>query len=120
MATRLLYLVRHGEYADDGAGEDDGPLTEAGVRQSTLVGERLATVPLAAVHHSPTQRATQSTALVAAPLHGVPVHGSDLLRDFLPTGPDPSTMSAAELEFLATASPAELAEGPGRAAAALA
>jgi len=116
---RLLYLVRHGQYADDGTGQDDGPLTDVGVRQSTSVGERLAGVPFAAVFHSPTRRATQTTEIIAAGLPGVPVHGSELLRDFLPTGPDPSTMSAPELAFLAQATPEELAEGPVRAAAAL-
>jgi broad specificity phosphatase PhoE len=66
MGSRLLYLVRHGEYVDGGTDIDDGPLTEAGVRQSTLVGERLAGVPFAAVHHSTMERATQSASLIAA------------------------------------------------------
>jgi len=119
MGTRLLYLVRHGQYADGGTDVDDGPLTEVGIEQSTVVGARLAGTRFAAIHHSTMERATQSASLIAAQLPGVPVHGSDLLRDFLPTGPDPTTMPAAHLEFLA-AFPAEaLAEGPPRAAAAL-
>src|SRR6185436_16752597 len=119
MGVRLLYLVRHGQYADDGSEVDDGALTDVGVQQSTLAGERLAGTPFAAIHHSTTQRATQSASLIAARLPGVPVHGSDLLRDFLPTGPDPTTMPAAHLEFLATFPAEALAEGPARAAAAL-
>jgi probable phosphoglycerate mutase len=119
MGIRLLYLVRHGQYADGGSDVDDGPLTEVGVQQSTLVRERLAGTPFAAIYHSTTERATQCASLISAGLPGVPVHGSDLLRDFLPTGPDPTTMTATHLEFLA-AFPAEaLAEGPGRAAAAI-
>jgi probable phosphoglycerate mutase len=119
MGVRLLYLVRHGEYADDGTGQDDGPLTEVGVQQSTLVGERLAGAPFAAVFHSPTRRATQTTELIAARLAGVPVKTAEELADFLPTGPDPEVMSPFELRFLATATAEELADGPARAAAAL-
>lgn len=119
MGVRLLYLVRHGQYVDDGTGQDDGPLTDVGVEQSISVGERLAGVPFAAAFHSPTRRATQTTELIAARLAGVPVNVSEELRDFLPTGPDPAVMSRFELRFMATATDEELAEGPMRAAAAI-
>ncbi|HEV7648192.1 MAG TPA: histidine phosphatase family protein [Actinophytocola sp.] len=77
---RTLYLARHGEA--------DGDLTEAGRRQATLLGERLAGLPLTAVHHSPLPRARQTAELVAAAVGDavgdVPVHESELLADYPP------------------------------------
>ena len=48
MASRFLYLVRHGEAAGE-----EGSLTAAGQEQARLTGARLAAVPLAAIAHSP-------------------------------------------------------------------
>lgn len=47
-AARYLYLARHGE-----ASEDETTLTENGRRQAVLLGERLRSAPLTAVHHGP-------------------------------------------------------------------
>jgi broad specificity phosphatase PhoE len=48
MASRFLYLVRHGEAAGE-----DGSLTAAGQEQARLTGARLAAAPLATIAHSP-------------------------------------------------------------------
>lgn len=77
---RTLYLARHGA----AEGEGDGGLTEAGRRQSRLLGERLAGIALTAVHHSPLPRAAETAAIVAAALADVPVGESDLLADYPP------------------------------------
>ncbi|PWU62012.1 hypothetical protein DLE60_02655, partial [Micromonospora globispora] len=52
MASRLLYLVRHGEQ-DRPEAEADTGLSERGRRQATLLAERLRRLPFAAVHHGP-------------------------------------------------------------------
>jgi probable phosphoglycerate mutase len=75
---RTLYLARHGE-AD---GDED--LTDAGRRQAALLGERLAGLPITAVHHSPLPRAGQTAAIVGAALADVPVGSSELLADYPP------------------------------------
>lgn len=73
---RTLYLARHGAA--------DADLTDAGRRQSTMLGERLAGLALTAVHHSPLPRARQTAELVAAELGDVAVHESELLADYPP------------------------------------
>jgi probable phosphoglycerate mutase len=66
MASRFLYLVRHGEAAGE-----DGSLTAAGQEQARLAGARLAAVPLAAIAHSPRPRAAQTARLIAGHRPGV-------------------------------------------------
>jgi broad specificity phosphatase PhoE len=53
--THFLYLVRHGE-----ADPHDGPLSEAGVRQAQLTGQRLKDVPFGGIYHGPLPRAAQT------------------------------------------------------------
>lgn len=74
--TRHLYLARHGEA--------DGDLTENGRRQANLLAERLKTLPLQAIHHSPAPRATQTARLIATHLPDIPLHESELLGDYPP------------------------------------
>ena len=66
--ARHLYLARHAEPTDDGSA-----LTDRGTRRATLLGKRLAGIPLAVVHHGPLPRAMQTTRVVAGHLAGVPV-----------------------------------------------
>ena len=73
---RTLYLARHGDAVGD--------LTAAGRQQATLLGERLAAVPLTGVFHSPVARAAQTASIVAA-LVGVPATETELLDDYPPT-----------------------------------
>ena len=58
MSIRHLYIVRHG------AATPFGELTDIGRRQSELVGERLARLPIQTVWHSPLPRAAQSAQIV--------------------------------------------------------
>ncbi|GAA1625074.1 histidine phosphatase family protein [Actinoplanes couchii] len=78
--VRHLWIARHAEALADQTG-----LSPAGERQAGLLGERLAGVPFAAVHHSPLVRAVRTAALVAAHLPGVPVQPADELDDRVPT-----------------------------------
>lgn len=81
---RTLYIARHGEAS--------GSLTEAGRTQALLLGERLASMSLTAVFHSPLKRAAETASLVSSALSDVPVSVSPLVGDYLPYSP-----SAAEL-----------------------
>jgi probable phosphoglycerate mutase len=114
---RTLYLARHG------AAADDGDLTEAGRTQARLLGERLAGVPLTAVHHSPRPRAAQTAALVAGSLPDVPVHESELIGDYPPYLPLASELpwafAPAALEYLEQFSVDERSGGPALGARAL-
>jgi probable phosphoglycerate mutase len=112
---RILYLARHGEASDS--------LTDAGRAQAQLMGERLASMSLTEVFHSPVKRAAETASLVSASLKDVPVSVSPLVGDYLPYAP-----SAAELapEF-ATVALAHVADystqqhevGPGLASRAI-
>nr|MDT0522253.1 histidine phosphatase family protein [Streptomyces sp. DSM 41633] len=82
-ATRYLYLVRHGEATPDESG-----LTENGRRQATLLGRRLADLPLSAVHHGPLPRAEQTAHLIGDQLENVPLHRSELAGDYVPHIPE--------------------------------
>ncbi|MCC2334946.1 histidine phosphatase family protein [Cellulomonas wangsupingiae] len=84
MATRHLYLARHG------AADAFGELTATGRRQAGLLGERLAHVPADAVWHSPLPRAAASAHELARHLPGVPVAAADELVDHVPHVPAPA------------------------------
>jgi broad specificity phosphatase PhoE len=81
LATRFLFLTRHGEAASNGM------LTEAGQRQAVLLGRRLRDVPVTAIHHGPLPRAAQTAELMATQLPGVPVHVDAAAGDFVPYAP---------------------------------
>lgn len=112
MAHRLLYLVRHGEAAED------GPLTEAGREQARLTGQRLAGVPFDGMWHSPVTRAAQTARLIAAHLPDVPVEESALAGDYVPHRPSREDLPAAARSFLGGYTEQEIAEGAVLAAAA--
>jgi probable phosphoglycerate mutase len=82
MATRHLYLVRHGE------ANPFGELTDTGRRQVALLAERLAALPIDVVRHSPLSRAAASAAMLGERL-GVPVEEAAELIDHVPYVPDP-------------------------------
>lgn len=119
MASRLLYLVRHGEQGGAEDGGDTG-LSERGRRQATLLGERLRGTPFAAVHHGPARRATETAELVAAALPGVAVHRTESVGDHLPHDTDPADLPPAYADFLADFTERERADGPRRTAEAVA
>jgi broad specificity phosphatase PhoE len=119
IATRYLYLARHGE-----ASPGNGALTSNGRRQAELLGERLRGVPLAAIHHGPLPRAAQTARLVAGQLDGVPLHSSEAAGDYAPHVPDPAELPPGSVErtfrLLEQYSTAERERGPQLAREALA
>lgn len=105
MATRSVYVVRHGEASAD------GDLTGAGRRQAASLGERLSTVPIDAVFHSPLPRAVQTAAEIAARLPAVAVEVAPELDDAVPYVPDTTGLPSAWRDLLAEYSDVARAEG---------
>ncbi|MBB4739480.1 putative phosphoglycerate mutase [Actinoplanes octamycinicus] len=95
---RHLWIARHAF-----ANEDESGLTGDGEQQATLLGERLAEVPVTALFHSPLPRAVQTAALVAKHLPDVPAEAADELDDRFPTPAN----SAAMIERFTGPAPAE-------------
>ncbi len=85
MASRFLYLVRHGEATQDGS-----RLSDTGEEQARRTGERLKNLPVARIHHSPLPRAAQTARLIAGWLPGVPVAESAVAGDYPPADLDPA------------------------------
>lgn len=77
-----MYVVRHG------AADSFGELTDVGRRQSELLGQRLAGLPIDAVWHSPLTRAVRSARIIGSRLAGVPVREAAELVDHVPYVPD--------------------------------
>jgi probable phosphoglycerate mutase len=113
MASRFLYLVRHGEATGDGA------LSQDGERQARLAGERLRHIPLAAIYHSPRPRAVRTAQIIAECTTGVPTQMSALLDDYIPSDLDLAALPPAFARFVGAYSPDERADGARTAAAAL-
>jgi probable phosphoglycerate mutase len=118
-AARYLYLARHGE-----ASADETTLTESGRRQAVLLGERLRSAPLSAIHHGPLPRARQTAELIGAQLDAVPLHRSELAGDYVPYLPAkeelPPDAADTMLSFLAQVPEEERDRGPALAREALA
>lgn len=81
MATRHLYVVRHGE------ADPFGELTDLGRRQSELLADRLAALRVDAVWHSPLARATASAQIIGSRLPGIEVREAAELVDHVPYVP---------------------------------
>jgi len=94
MATRHLYIARHG-YADA-----FGELTDIGRRQAALLGERLARLPIDAVWHSPLPRAAASAHELVQELPATtPVAAAAELIDHVPYVPAPAETPPAWIPF---------------------
>lgn len=106
MATRYLYLARHG-HADA-----LGRLTETGREQARLLGRRLAHLPIDAVWHSPLPRAAISAAELNVFLRrNTPVGEARELIDHIPYVPSAEETPPAWLRFFEGWDPADAAAG---------
>lgn len=83
MATRHLYLARHG------SADAFGELTDEGRRQASLLGQRLAGLPVDAIWHSPLPRAVATAHEVARHLPNAVVAEAAELIDHVPYVPRP-------------------------------
>lgn len=84
MASRILYLVRHGQYHMDPTLNSYGGLTALGRRQARRVAKRLAQYPIDVMHHSDMLRAHQTADLIALRFADLKMRKSPLLREGLP------------------------------------
>ena len=114
MATRHLYLARHG------AADAFGQLTDAGRRQAALLGERLAGLPLDAIWHSPLPRAAATADELARHAPHVPVAAAPELIDHVPYVPAAAERPSVWAGFFDGFDEAEAAEGHRLAGALLA
>lgn len=103
MATRHLYVVRHG------AADPFGELTDVGQRQSELLGQRLAGLPVDSVWHSPLPRAVRSARIIGTHLPDATVREAAELVDHVPYVPD--DVPPAWAAFFDGCDPEEAAEG---------
>jgi serine/threonine-protein phosphatase PGAM5 len=105
MASRFLYLMRHGEATDQ------GELSPNGEHQARLTGERLRDIPLTAIHHSPQLRASRTAEIISGYLPGVPVTESPLIDDYIPSDPDLSQLPGPFAGFVSAYPPEDRARG---------
>jgi serine/threonine-protein phosphatase PGAM5 len=113
VASRFLYLMRHGEASEEGT------LTASGEQQARLTGERLRDISLVAIHHSPQSRAARTAEIIGGYVPGVPVLESDLIDDYIPSDPDLAELPAPYASFVSTYSPRERMAGAQLARAAV-
>ena len=67
MATRVLYLIRHGYHERENPHQDDlgGGLTSIGVEQAKLAAQRFSKLPITAIHSSTKRRAAETADIIA-------------------------------------------------------
>jgi serine/threonine-protein phosphatase PGAM5 len=113
MASRFLYLVRHGEAAEGGG------LSDTGEEQARRTGERLKNLPVTRIHHSPLPRAAQTARLIAGWLPGVPLAESAVVGDYIPADLDPAGLPASYARLVSSYSRPERSAGAALAHAAI-
>src|SRR5690606_14084033 len=105
MATRHLYIARHG------AADAFGELTETGRRQAHLLGERLAGIPVDAICHSPLPRAVATAQELAGHLPNATVSEAAELIDNVPYVPGANDMPSSWAGFFDGYDEAEASRG---------
>jgi len=89
MATRTIYLVRHGLH-ESGSSRNDklgGSLTPVGVEQAKLTAQRLRSLPISAIHCSTMRRAAETAEIIAQAFSDIPLHRSRGLWECYPCIP---------------------------------
>jgi serine/threonine-protein phosphatase PGAM5 len=122
MATRTLYLVRHGAYhhveidSSDGyrlmtqAHEYDGGLTDDGRRQAAYTAHRVCHLDITTIHSSSLPRALETARIIAAELPAIPFRTTRILWETIPCVPPRLADHVADFH------PDDLALGPAHAA----
>ena len=99
MASRSIYLVRHGQYQrlspDELEGDStveqairvDGGLTTLGVEQANLTAQRLRSYPISAIYCSSLPRAVQTAEIIAQEFPGIPLRRTRILWECIPCVP---------------------------------
>lgn len=89
MATRYLYLVRHGNYNVYAETQDNlgGPLTALGEQHAVYAGQYLSRIPITQIYTSPMRRAAQTTEVITKLMPTVPVAERQELWEVIPVIP---------------------------------
>jgi len=99
MASRLVYLVRHGQYRrlspDEPESEStaeeairvDGGLTPLGIEQAQLTAQRFKSYPISAIYCSSLPRAVQTAEIIAEGCPGIPLRKTRILWECIPCVP---------------------------------
>jgi broad specificity phosphatase PhoE len=87
MGTRVLYLVRHGQYVTDDVHRRYGHLTKLGRQQAQRTAKRLANVAFDGFFHSDLPRAVETAEIIAKRLAQLPRHRLSTLREINPPLP---------------------------------
>lgn len=90
-ASRILILIRHGQYVWDPHDPEKRILTELGRKQAAITGQRLKEVGYSydTLYYSTMPRATETAQIIMQSLPGVPTHSCDLMREGAPIRPEP-------------------------------
>jgi len=105
MTSRHLYIARHGE------ADPFGTLTDTGRQQATLLGKRLAHLPITAIWHSPLPRATATAHELAGHLRDASVEEAAELTDNIPYVPPVESMPPSWVGFFDGYDDAEASAG---------
>jgi serine/threonine-protein phosphatase PGAM5 len=87
MATRTLYLVRHGYHDLTSSHKLGGSLTPIGVEQAQLTAQRFRSLPITTIHCSTLPRAAETAEIIAQELADVRFHRSRGLWERIPCIP---------------------------------
>jgi broad specificity phosphatase PhoE len=87
MGSRVLILVRHGQYVNDEKSRHYGQLTALGRRQAKRTGKRLSEYQFDVAYHSDMKRAVETAAIVFGEMEPLPSHTMKALREITPPLP---------------------------------
>jgi serine/threonine-protein phosphatase PGAM5 len=89
MATRYLYLVRHGQREPEASPDPLGSkLTELGWRQAHQAARRLASLKVDVIHTSSLNRTMETAQILAVEHPGIPIRPSRMLWECVPAMPE--------------------------------
>lgn len=113
MATRTIYLIRHGEHDSENDPSDKlgSSLTPIGVEQAKLTAQRLRSLPIGAIYCSILRRAAETAEIIAREFPDAPLQRSRGLRECYPCVPP----IPAYIEYFAQVPAEEIAQGKEQA-----